>query len=332
MMGTVRRLTVVTIIAALVLAATDVGNRPAVQGRAPVGALAAVRHESALSCSPEPTIKHDKVVLTARLGSATAILTARAASAIGYVAFGVTDPTLAFTGVPHPGRAKLPALGPTTWSLLTALAPFQLLGPSLNQMHLLGPLCLANVAGLPGPTALVAVYTGGAHCCSDLVAYELSNDNQVVTEKLGNPPLALTVSANRLLIVSGDNAFAYLYTDYADSAFPLLVLQFANADSLGVGENMKLVNSTRQHPALLSADAADQWAWSQRRPSDNLGFLAAWTADECNLNRCGTAFATLAHLAAVHRLRTMGAGTVGLSWVQGLRRFLVQHGYATGGR
>jgi hypothetical protein len=318
---------------ALVLVVTAVGNRLAVQGRVPVGALAAVRHASALSCSSEATLKHGKLVITARLGAATAILTARATSAIGYVAFGVTDPTLAFTGTAHPARAKLPTLGPTTWSLLTALAPFQLLGPSLNRLRVLGSLCLANVAGLPGPTALVSVYTGGAHCCSDLVAYELSNNNQVVAEKFGNPfPLALTVSSNRLLIVSGDNDFAYLYTDYADSAFPLLVLQFAKADSLGAGENMKLVNSTRQHPALLSADAADQWALSQRRPGDDLGFLAAWTADECNLNRCGGAFAILDHLAAVHKLRTTGAGTVGLSWVHGLRRFLVQHGYVTGGR
>ena len=110
-----------------------------------------------------------------------------------------------------------------------------------------------------------------------------------------------------MVLITGDNAFAYTFTDFARSAFPLRVLKMASDES-------GLVNVTREWPHWIALDAA---FWQSlfndvghSPPYDDRGVLAAWAADECELGRCSVAFHFLNHLNTRATWRSRQVGTV----------------------
>lgn len=174
------------------------------------------------------------------------------------------------------------------------------------------------------PEVLLALYWGGAHCCYFSYVYRYASDRyRRVYHLWGDPSFALR-DLNRdgqPEFVSADDRFAYAFTDFADSVFPLQIWRY----DAGV-----FANVTRSFSTQIRADAARSWrfygkALKQRRSV--YGILAAWTADECLLNHCAKAFQRLEALRRAGKLRGgIGDGSAE-RFLRHLRRFLVRNGY-----
>jgi hypothetical protein len=178
-----------------------------------------------------------------------------------------------------------------------------------------------------GPVVLLDLYTGGAHCCfsSDLLLPGRS-DVRMIQETWGDPGYRLEDLGNdrALELVTADDGFAYAFTDFADSSFPIKILKL---------EHASLVNVTRSYPKQVEADAATLWAsYLKKRTSQNRdvrGVLAAWAADEALLGRWPQAFAAL-DVALARGDLDQGAAEaswpLGRSYLSSLRQFLTKNG------
>lgn len=145
-----------------------------------------------------------------------------------------------------------------------------------------------RVADLDGDSILevaLTFYTGGAHCCFGVQVYRQASDGGYEPgpeRDVGNPPVAMRDldGDGRLELVTGDDRFAYKFTGYALSGFPLRVWTY---------ERGRLRNRTRSQRAAARVDAARWWHEYRRRRGrmDARGVFAAWAADTCLLGRCG---------------------------------------------
>ena len=90
---------------------------------------------------------------------------------------------------------------------------------------------------------LIHLYSGGAHCCSSLLVAEVSGDKFVVLDSgfYGNSGFMLEdLDKNGTKeIVSGNDMFAYAFTNYAETRFPLRVQKFENNKLVEITGNFK---------------------------------------------------------------------------------------------
>jgi hypothetical protein len=173
------------------------------------------------------------------------------------------------------------------------------------------------------PEVLLDLYSGGAHCCEFSQVYRYAGGGyRVTTHTWWNPGVRLRdLDHDGLLeFVSGDNRFAYEFTDYADSAWPVKIWIYRGG---------RFRNVTQRYPAKIAADAATLWRWafSRQQRGDNYGFLAAYAGDECALGRCAHAFARLETLRRAGRLRGHADDGSPSPYLMHLRRFLRETGY-----
>jgi len=185
---------------------------------------------------------------------------------------------------------------------------------------------VARFAGSAHPVVLLGLYSGGAHCCTDLRAYPLTGSESLdgVDIWIGNP--GVDVEANPhgqgVIVVTGDDAFNYQFASFADSGVPLKVLTFRNRGFADI---------TRAYPDLVRNDAAQWWKSFSDDPGQGLGTLAAWAADQCLLGKGRSMWATIDRLLAEGKLGgDPGAGNLwptGADYVGALHTFLPQHGY-----
>ncbi len=184
-------------------------------------------------------------------------------------------------------------------------------------------MCIARLGSSFEPTVIVPVATLGMHCCTllNLIGADGGISNSAVN--IGNPAAVLVPAGKGAVLITGDNAFAYTFTDFARSAFPLRVLKMASDES-------GLVNVTREWPHWIALDAA---FWKSlfndvghSPPYDDRGVLAAWAADECELGRCSVAFHFLNHLNTRYLAFPAGRDSVS-AYIRDLRAFLASHGY-----
>src|SRR5207244_3300821 len=148
------------------------------------------------------------------------------------------------------------------------------------------PLCVARFAGENQPIVLAGLYSGGAHCCTVLRAWSLSSLS-FVDDNIGNPSASLTAEGDHAIVVTADDAFNYAFTDYADSGAPIEVLEVHGGE---------FVNTTRRHQRLVSNDAQRWMELVNSQPTNSLGYLAAWVADECTAGQATQAWATVERL------------------------------------
>lgn len=126
------------------------------------------------------------------------------------------------------------------------------------------------------------------------------------------------------MLIAGDNAFAYAFTDFAGSGFPIRVLQVASGGG-------SVADVTRSWTHLIALDAEfwfSQFQNSIKRapPRDERGLLAAWAAEECELGKCASAFAYLDHLNP--SVLAFSDNQIPVStYIRRLRAFLASHGY-----
>jgi hypothetical protein len=188
-------------------------------------------------------------------------------------------------------------------------------------------LSVLDVEGSGEPDVLLNLYSGGAHCCY-LVQVFRYDPTERTYEKIehvwGDPGYALKRldKGGPLEFVSADDRFAYEFAAYAFSGLPLEIFQLRDG---------RFIDVTREYPKLIGRDAAGWWKsyLAGAKGSFALGYLAAWAADEYNLERRADVAQTLKRLKAAHELRSSsGFGPGGSAFIAHLERFLAQAGYA----
>ncbi len=176
----------------------------------------------------------------------------------------------------------------------------------------------------PEPEVVLDLYSGGAHCCWYTEAFRYTapaNTYLMHVHEWGNVgyrPADLNHDGLREF-VSGDDRFAYEFTAFAGSTFPMQIWGYRAG---------KFVNVTRKFPGPIRRDARRQWRWAlpERARRAEVGPLAAWTADECLLRHCRSAFRQLEALRRAHRIGR-GWDATPRKFLRHLRRFLRRTGY-----
>ena len=198
-------------------------------------------------------------------------------------------------------------------------------GPALSVPG--GPVRVRDLDRDGEPEVLVDFYSGGAHCCfyTDVYRYVPRLATYRPTIRLwGNlsPRLVDIGSDGRPEFRTADDRFAYVFTCFACSAFPIQIFRF---------DHGRFVDVTRRFPRLVRRDAARlyaQYTLDARNRPDLRGILAAWLADQYLLERGPSGWRVL---RAAERRGELGrrpdGWAVGKAYLRKLRFFLRRTGY-----
>jgi len=176
----------------------------------------------------------------------------------------------------------------------------------------------------PEPEVALDLYSGGAHCCwyTEVFRYVApANTYLMLVHSWGNTgyrPADLNHDGLREFI-SGDDRFSYEFTSFAGSTRPIQIWRYRAG---------RFVDVTRRFPVSIRRDARRQWGWALPKKSRaaDVGPLASWTADECLLRNCRSAFRRLELLRREHRIGR-GWDATPRKFLRHLRRFLGRTGY-----
>jgi hypothetical protein len=188
-------------------------------------------------------------------------------------------------------------------------------------------LSVVDANGDDEPDVIVNVYSGGAHCCEIAVVLMWNGTTyKPFTHNFADPGYRLVPASGdtSARFLTADAGFGYEFTDYADSAMPVQLLQ--------LGDDGTFSDRTFTDSAAIRADAA-RWkkAYNKvRKGRSSLGVLSAYIADEWQLGRQKAADAFLQHELRVGRLKTTKPWPGGKAYIKLLKRDLRSWGYAPG--
>jgi len=176
---------------------------------------------------------------------------------------------------------------------------------------------------------LVDTFTGGAHCCleSRFFRYVRASRSYAGTfHSWGNGAYRAKNIDRRdgVELVSSDDRFAYAFTAFAASAFPIQIWQF---------EDGRFGDVTRSFPGQVELDSKGLWRLYEdvrRERTDVRGVLAAWLADECLLGRAEEGWARLEEIRQQGVLgprRELAGWPQGRAYLRELRLFLRKFDY-----
>jgi hypothetical protein len=179
------------------------------------------------------------------------------------------------------------------------------------------------------PEVLADFSTGGAHCCLFSRIYRWTGRTYGALKHVWADQSYRLRDVNhdgRIEFVSADGRFAYAFTAYASSAFPVQIWDFSGR---------KMLDVTRDYPALIRKDAARLWqqflVGRDTEHPDSRGILAAWMADKYLLREQAAGWKTMEKLNAHGELEGSGrndAWAKNAAYLAKLRSFLVGHGCA----
>ena len=179
------------------------------------------------------------------------------------------------------------------------------------------------------PEVLVDFYSGGAHCCFYTDVYRYVARSHAYRPTVGfwgdlYPKLEDLGLDGRPEFRTGDDRFAYVFSSFAASAFPIRILRF---------DHGRFVDVTRRFPKLVRRDAAELYARyrSGLRSAfpDVRGILAAWLADRYSLGRGPAGWRVLERAERRGELgRKPDGWPIGRAYLRKLRAFLRRTGYA----
>jgi hypothetical protein len=176
---------------------------------------------------------------------------------------------------------------------------------------------LQDLDGDNQPEVLVDLYTGGAHCCTYSLIYPKAGTEagKVIHHDWGNAAYSISDLNKDGLpeLQSGDDRFAYAFSSYAASGYPLRVWRY---------DQGALKDVTQQYPDALEQNAERNWQnvlRAQTESSEVRGYLAAYLADQYSLGRSEAGWQRLSE-AYKERDRT--------AFFQQLRQFLEKNGYS----
>jgi len=178
------------------------------------------------------------------------------------------------------------------------------------------------------PDVVLALFSGGAHCCAIDQVFSLRPDTTTYVEtqrNFGDPGVAIVDLAHngRYEFLTADDSFAYEFTDYAASGLPIQILTFSNG---------RFRDVTRSYPKLIARDAA-RWLAAFRSMSkdhyqDSIGVIAAWAADEDLLGHSKLVARYLLQQQRAGHLNSLSPGEPGgAKFIAALQRFLRRRGY-----
>jgi hypothetical protein len=189
------------------------------------------------------------------------------------------------------------------------------------------PVRVLDVESDGAPDVMLDLYSGGAHCCSDLILFRYDAQTGTLTQiehNFGDPGYRLErlYGKPQYELVSADDRFAYEYAPYVYSGLPLQIWQVRGG---------RFIDITRSYPKLIAADAATWWKdWQDSlKQGYGEGELAAWAADEYELGNGAQVTAALAAANARHELRSDGFGPSGSAYIKSLHAYLAKTGYIT---
>lgn len=173
------------------------------------------------------------------------------------------------------------------------------------------------------PSAVLWLFTGGAHCCSIAQVVPLAGGAAAV-KNFGNPGATIGRIGAVPVFSSQDDRFSYLYTSYAASARPVQLWRLRGG---------RFVDVTASYPGRVAADARgleQELAKLLRGKDEVRGLFAAWAADMCRLGgkaRVAARLRTLLAAGAFSPPRTEELGPVGARYARALLRDLSRWGY-----
>jgi hypothetical protein len=174
------------------------------------------------------------------------------------------------------------------------------------------------------PDVVLGLNSGGAHCCFVDQVYSLDPGTMTYVKSehdFQDAGAAIkNLGGGHYRFVSASEAFAYVFSDFADSGAPIQIWSFSGR---------RFHDVTRQYPKLITADAALWLRSFKHNLSNGDGLIAAWAADEDMLGNSKLVSATLA--AELHQgdLRSsLGTNnSEGQGFVTALQKLLRKLGY-----
>jgi hypothetical protein len=186
-----------------------------------------------------------------------------------------------------------------------------------------GAIAFRNVWGTREPEVIVSLYTGGAHCCfeNELVLLRGKSPATAIFHDWGDLGYRGQWLHGRFWFVTGDDRFAYAFTSFAASAFPM---QVWSIDGAG-----RLVDVTRRRPDLVAANAKRLWKTylADRKRNDIRGVIGPWCADEYLLGKGPLCEVDLDAALSSGYLRADGIGPAGRAYIAALHGDLARWGY-----
>jgi hypothetical protein len=165
------------------------------------------------------------------------------------------------------------------------------------------PEAEASIAEIdPGnryPEVYFAAYTGGAHCCTDVIVAEQQPHGWVtvdVGEFDGGGDYLQDIDHDGLAeIVTVDNRFLYTFDCYACSAAPLVIDTVRDGKVVDVSTDPRYLSAHRDWLAELEDTVEPSQRWSSP------GFLAGWVAAKVRVGEGADAWKALkAHWDYAH--------------------------------
>ena len=188
------------------------------------------------------------------------------------------------------------------------------------------PVRVRNLDRDGPPEVTVDIYTGGAHCCTNTVAFDRrGEDYRIFNHNWLDSGYRLRDRNDDGIpeFRSSDAKFGYLYDCFACSFFPVQVVAFRRGFD----------DVTSDFPALVRRQARDlRDAYRERKGKDNVrAILAAYVADRCNLGSCESGFRLVENALEKGYLDRQGKTDLfkpyGTRYVRSLRRILDKFGY-----
>jgi hypothetical protein len=188
------------------------------------------------------------------------------------------------------------------------------------------PILARDLDGDGEPEVLVEMYTGGAHCCviSRIYRFDGAGYSSVRTDWADTGFRLRDVEGDgKVELVTADPRFAYAFTSFADSAFPVQVYAY---------EAGELDDVSAGYPQLIRRDARSWWHTytTSRRGGDARdarGVLAAWLADKYRLGEAADGWRRIRRALRRGDLRAGGGWANDEKYVRLLRRSLRAWGY-----
>lgn len=253
------------------------------------------------------------------LGDSTAVLTGTSASD-GVEPSALRDGVLTITSAGHP-TVTLPVTAPAGTPVVDLFTIDTQAQRSNADDDAAGSLCLGRFSDGAAPVALLALTTGGAHCCFT-VRVASSDGGTAVDHDFGNYPPWFRETASGPLLVSADNAFAYQFGSFAGSGPPIQLFAWNGSAFADV---------TRQHLDLVADDAQNYLAqFNDPSQPEKLGSLAGWVADECLVGKSASAWSFIDQQRKLGHLvdPTDPASALAVAgYESALRQFVVAHNY-----
>ncbi|MBH8561303.1 hypothetical protein I8748_03780 [Nostoc sp. CENA67] len=140
-------------------------------------------------------------------------------------------------------------------------------------------LPVLDLDGNKEPEVIADFFTGGAHCCTYSLIYQYNSKSKQYIQtrhEWGNGGYRLKDLDKDGLpeFDSQDDRFAYAFTAYAASGYPLQIWQYHQG---------KMIDVTRRYPKLIANHASELWQTyteARQQGDDGKGFLAAYLADK----------------------------------------------------